>query len=63
MGTGISAVLLNQLPYQFTGLREISIAVFLLNVALFTVFFVASVARYIAYPSYVLSRQHVRCSS
>lgn len=40
MGTGIVSILLLDLPYHFSGARQISLAVYVLNVALFIIFFV-----------------------
>ena len=42
MGTGITSILLYNLPYQFNGLKVIGIVIFLLNVLLFTGFFVVT---------------------
>jgi tellurite resistance protein TehA-like permease len=42
MGTGISSILLYNLPYSFNGLKEIAIAIWLLNVALFALFLLMS---------------------
>jgi len=50
MGTGITSVLLHQLPYQFNGLREISMAIYFLNILLFTIFLLVSIARYVIWP-------------
>lgn len=50
MGTGITSILLHQLPYQFNGLGIISNLVFGLNVLLFLLFLVISIARYIIWP-------------
>lgn len=38
MGTGITAIVLKNLPYQFTGLEVISDVIFALDVVLFAVF-------------------------
>jgi len=38
MGTGITSILLHDLPYQFKGLKIISYIVFGLNVVLFLLF-------------------------
>jgi hypothetical protein len=38
MGTGITSILLHQLPYQFNGLGIISNIVFGINVVLFVIF-------------------------
>jgi len=50
MGTGIVAILLHQLPYQFRGLEIISTVIFLLNVVLFVVLCVGSIIRYVVWP-------------
>jgi tellurite resistance protein TehA-like permease len=50
MGTGITAILLHDLPYSAQWLHWISIAVFILNVVLFVVFLVVSLARYLIWP-------------
>lgn len=42
MGTGISSILLYNLPYSFNGLKEIAIAIWLLNVVLFSLFLLMS---------------------
>ncbi|ETN44450.1 uncharacterized protein HMPREF1541_10631 [Cyphellophora europaea CBS 101466] len=46
MGTGIVSILLHNLPYNGRWLYWISVGIFGLNVLLFTVFFVISLARY-----------------
>lgn len=51
MGTGISSILLHQLPYQFRGLGIISNVIFALNVLLFCIFLGLSVARYTIWPT------------
>ncbi|KAF8320763.1 hypothetical protein DL93DRAFT_2224480 [Clavulina sp. PMI_390] len=51
MGTGIASILLKNLPYQFKHLDVIANAIFVLNVILFTVFFLASVIRYTVWPT------------
>ncbi|KAM0748108.1 hypothetical protein T439DRAFT_328090 [Meredithblackwellia eburnea MCA 4105] len=50
MGTGIVAILLHNLPYRFPGSDQLAIAVFILNIALFCSFSLASAARYILWP-------------
>lgn len=50
MGTGITAILLHQLPYQFHGLGIISNVIFGLNVVLFIIFLAISIARYTIWP-------------
>jgi tellurite resistance protein TehA-like permease len=42
MGTGISSILLYNLPYSFNGLKEIAIAIWLLNAVLFSLFLLMS---------------------
>ncbi|EMS18062.1 sulfite efflux pump SSU1, partial [Rhodotorula toruloides NP11] len=49
MGTGISSILLYNLPYSFNGLKEIAIAIWLLNVVLFSLFLL--IARYCIFPT------------
>lgn len=51
MGTGITSVLLYQLPYQFKGLRTIANVIFGLNVTLFVIFLVISILRYLLWPT------------
>lgn len=46
MGTGIASILLHNLPYNGSWLRGIAIGIFILNVILFAVFSLASIARY-----------------
>ncbi len=50
MGTGIVAILLHQLPFQFAGLTEISVIFLCLNVLLFVILFAASAVRYALWP-------------
>ncbi|KAL1954893.1 hypothetical protein VTO42DRAFT_482 [Malbranchea cinnamomea] len=50
MGTGITAILLENLPYQFNGLHYIAVVIFVLNVALFTLFLTVSIVRYTLWP-------------
>jgi tellurite resistance protein TehA-like permease len=49
MGTGITAILLHDLPYNAQWLYWLSIAVFALNVVLFTSFLFVSLARYLVW--------------
>ena len=51
MGTGITSILLHQLPFQFNGLGIISNVIFGLNVFLFLIFFGISLARYTIWPN------------
>jgi tellurite resistance protein TehA-like permease len=50
MGTGIVAVLLHQLPYQFAGLAEISIVFLFITIILFVTLFTLSIIRYTLWP-------------
>jgi len=50
MGTGIVAILIHQLPYQFSGLSEISVVFLCLNVLIFLTLFVLSIVRYTLWP-------------
>jgi hypothetical protein len=50
MGTGIVAVLIHQLPYQFRGLYEISLVFLFTNIILFITLFVLSILRYAVWP-------------
>lgn len=50
MGTGITAILLENLPYQFNGLHYIAVVIFVLNLALFVLFLTISIARYALWP-------------
>ena len=50
MGTGIVSILLHNLPYNGTWLYWISVIVFALNVFLFLLFTLISLARYTLFP-------------
>jgi tellurite resistance protein TehA-like permease len=50
MGTGIVSILLHNLPYNGRWLYWISVVIFCLNVALFSVFTLISIFRYTVYP-------------
>lgn len=50
MGTGIVSILLHNLPYNGVWLYWISVAIFALNVLLFTAFLLLSILRYAFYP-------------
>lgn len=50
MGTGMISILLFKLPYNGAWLYWISVAIFALDVLLFTLFFSISAVRYICYP-------------
>ena len=51
MGTGILSILLFNCPYQFNGLQTISGVVFGINVVLFVVLLLMTIARYAIWPS------------
>ncbi|GAB7365731.1 hypothetical protein MBLNU230_g7068t1 [Neophaeotheca triangularis] len=51
MGTGITSILLHNLPYNGSWLQYISYILFALNVLLFVVFLIISILRYTLYPS------------
>lgn len=51
MGTGVISSLLETLPFQFRGLRTISIIIFMINIIIFCVLTLLSIARYIIFPS------------
>lgn len=50
MGTGITAILLHDLPYNARWLYWLSVIVFVLNVVLFIIFLVATLARCLLWP-------------
>ena len=50
MGTGVLSTLLKTAPRQFTGLAYVSTVFYLLNILLFVLFLVLSIARYTLYP-------------
>jgi tellurite resistance protein TehA-like permease len=50
MGTGIVSILLHNLPYNGVWLYWISVAIFCCNVALFALFTVVTVMRYVLWP-------------
>jgi tellurite resistance protein TehA-like permease len=50
MGTGITSVLLHNLPFDNRGLYWISVVIFAINVLLLILFLAASICRYILYP-------------
>ncbi|OQE44223.1 hypothetical protein PENCOP_c002G04217 [Penicillium coprophilum] len=50
MGTGITSILLQTLPYNGRWLYWISVVIFCLNVLLFVVFLAITILRYILYP-------------
>lgn len=50
MGTGITSILLHNLPYNGRWLQFISYILFALNVLLFVVFLLISILRYTLYP-------------
>ncbi|WFD30553.1 hypothetical protein MSPP1_001574 [Malassezia sp. CBS 17886] len=58
MGTGISSILLYELPYQFRGLDIIAEVIFALNVFLFLLFTCISIARYTIWPQLIILMLH-----
>ncbi|KAF7189677.1 Sulfite efflux pump SSU1 [Pseudocercospora fuligena] len=50
MGTGITSILLHNLPYNVEWLQYISYIIFALNVLLFVIFLSTSILRYVLYP-------------
>ncbi|CAG7956549.1 unnamed protein product [Penicillium nalgiovense] len=50
MGTGITSILLNTLPYNGRWLYWISVVIFVLNILLFIIFLAITILRYILYP-------------
>lgn len=50
MGTGIISILLHLAPHKFTGLEQIALAFYVLNVVLFVLFSAFSAVRYVAFP-------------
>ena len=50
MGTGIISLLLYTLPHTFTGLQEIAMGFYVLNLLLFVIFVGLSIARYTMHP-------------
>ncbi|EWC48732.1 hypothetical protein DRE_00037 [Drechslerella stenobrocha 248] len=50
MGTGITSILLYDLPYNARWVQYIAVAIFCLNIALFISFSVISILRYIMFP-------------
>ncbi|KAJ6134779.1 hypothetical protein N7523_001101 [Penicillium sp. IBT 18751x] len=50
MGTGITSILLNTLPYNGRWLYWISVGIFCLNVLIFGIFLTITVLRYLLYP-------------
>jgi tellurite resistance protein TehA-like permease len=50
MGTGIISILLYKLPYNGAWLYWISVAIFVITIALFAIFSIISALRYLCYP-------------
>jgi tellurite resistance protein TehA-like permease len=50
MGTGITSILLNTLPYNGRWLYWISVVIFALNILLFLIFLTITILRYVLYP-------------
>lgn len=55
MGTGVLSILLHSAPHQFKHMSEIGAILYLVNCALFVIFFIISCLRYTLYP-FVLRR-------
>ncbi|KAL7309076.1 Plasma membrane sulfite pump involved in sulfite metabolism [Mucor circinelloides] len=53
MGTGILSILLHVFPFQFRGLQTIALVVYIMNVVLFCIFLIVSIARYTIWPSII----------
>ena len=53
MSTGVTSILLHQLPYNAHWLRQISNVFFVLNLVLFLLFTFISILRYILYPELI----------
>lgn len=51
MATGVISVLLETLPFQFRGLHTISIIIFIINIIIFCILTLLTIARYIIFPS------------
>ena len=59
MGTGIVAILIHQLPFQFAGLFEISVVVFILNIIIFLSLLMATIIRHAIWPeTFMLMLRH-----
>jgi len=50
MGTGIVSILINHLPFQFSGLTEISTVFLIFNVILFLTLLALSILQYSIWP-------------
>jgi tellurite resistance protein TehA-like permease len=55
MSTGVTSILLHQVPYHAHWLNIISYIFFVLNIVLFLLFTVVSCLRYIMYPRLILA--------
>ncbi|KAI9809427.1 MAG: hypothetical protein M1827_006863 [Pycnora praestabilis] len=53
MDTGIISIIMNRLPYQFSGLPVLSTIVFVFNLVLFSIFMTISILRLIMYPRHI----------
>jgi C4-dicarboxylate transporter/malic acid transport protein len=51
MGTGIVSILLENFPFQFNGLPTIALVIYIINVVIFCLFTLMTLARYILFPS------------
>ena len=54
MDTGIIALLLHQLPYQFPGLKIISTVLFILNIILYVIFLIVFLSRLFRHPRHTM---------
>ncbi len=60
MGTGITSILLYNLPYNATWLQRIGLVIFVLNIAIFTVLTLGNIIRYIRWEGlFVDVRNHL----
>lgn len=50
MGTGILSILLQTFPFQFYGLPTIALVVYVMNIVIFCVFTIITIARYTLFP-------------
>ena len=50
MGTGILSILLLNFPFQFYGLPTIALVLYMINIIIYLIFTILTIARYILYP-------------
>lgn len=53
MGTGILSILLQNFPFQFNGLPTIALVIYIMNIVIFCVFTIMTIARYTIFPSVI----------